>query len=120
MEDSLIKLHKKLDEFEIVDEILEYIDDIQDMIEENKYNKDKIIEIESKYSIETRFLLVFENSEKIGFQNNYKNPDLQVLVNLRDRLYLIAIYKILKEEGREIPKDIVTKNYSELLKLIEE
>ena len=117
-EDGLNVLYNKLEEYEITSDILEYINDVQKMIETNTYDKNKIIEIESKYSIETNFLMNFENSDKIGFEENYEDPAMQVLINLRDRLYIIAVYKILKETGKEIPKNIVTSNFFDLTRLL--
>lgn len=119
MEDSVKDLRKKLDEFEEADEVLEYIDDIEDMLENDMYDKDKIIEIETQYSIESKFLLGFENPEKIGFKNNYDDSDKQVLLNLKDRLYFIAVLKVLEEEEKEIPKNLLKLSYSELLSLID-
>lgn len=117
-EDGLNCLYNKIAEFGEAKEILQYIDDVQQMIDRNMYDKNKIIEIESKYSIETNFLMTFENSEKIGFDENYKDPAMQVLLNLRDRLYIIAVYKILKGSGQEIPPNIVTSNFHELAKML--
>lgn len=119
MQNSIDRLYEKLVEYEVAEEMLDYIDELDDLILENDYNKKKVIEIETKYSIETKFLLGFENSEKLGFDKNYEDPDLQVLVNLRDRLYLIAVLKILEEKGKEIPKDLLKKNFDELVELIE-
>lgn len=118
MQNRMKELYKELENHEEAKEVLKYIDSIQEMILQNDYNKDKIIEIEEEYSVETNFLLKFENSLKIGFDKNYDDPGLQVLINLRDRLYLIAVYKVLKEMGKEIPKDFVTRSYPELLILI--
>ncbi len=111
-------IHKKLDEFEVADEILEYIDDINDMLEQKVYNKDAVINIESKYSIESKFLLKFDNPNKVGFDNNYDDSDFQVLINLKNRLYYIAILKVLEEDGTEIPKNLFTRSTLELLELI--
>ncbi len=119
MQNRREELHKELKNHEEVKEILGDIDCIQELILQNGYNKEKIIEIENKYSVETNFLLKFDNSLKIGFDNNYDDPGLQVLINLRDRLYLIAVYKVLKEKGKEIPQGFVTKSYPELLTLIQ-
>lgn len=119
MQEAMKKLYEKIEEYEEADEILEYIDDIEDLIERKDYNKEKVIEIETQYSIETKFLLGFDNPEKFGFENNNEDPDLQVLVNLRDRLYLIAVLKILEEEGKEIPRDFAKRNYNQLYELIE-
>lgn len=119
-EESMQKLHKKLKEYEITKEVLEDINDIEIMIENGEYEKDTIIGIESKYSLETNFLMKFENSDNIGFDINYTDPTLQVLKNLRDRLYIIAVYRVLKEDGKEVTKKIMNMDYEELLELIEE
>ena len=118
MQENIKELHKLLEFYDIASDVLDDIEDVKLMILQSNYNKEKIIEIESKYSVETNFFIKFENSEKIGFKNNYEEPDLQILLNLRDRLYLIAIYKVLKADGREIPKDILTKDFSKLINLI--
>lgn len=119
MENSVDKLYEKLVEYEIAEEILDSIDELDDLIGENNYNKKKIIEIENKFSNETKFLLELGNSEQIGFEKNYEDSDMQVLINLRNRLYYIAVLKILKERGIEIPKDFMKKDFNELLELIE-
>ena len=99
-------------------EILQDANSVQEMILQNDYNKEKIIEIEDKYSVETNFLVKFDDSIKFGFEKNYDDAGLQVLINLRDRLYLIAVYKVLKEEKREIPQDFVKRSYPGLIDLI--
>lgn len=118
MQESVKELHKLLEFYDEARDVLDDIENIKQMILQSNYNKEKIVSIESKYSIETNFLMKFENSEKIGFKNNYEDADLQVLLNLRDRLYYIAIYKILKSQGRELPKEFLQKDYSELINLI--
>lgn len=119
MQDSINKLYEKLVEYEVAEEMLDYIDELDDLIEEEQYDKKKVIEIETKYSIETKFLLGFENSERFGFDKNYEAPSMQVLVNLRNRLYYIAVLKILEESGQEIPKGFAKNDFSGLIKLIE-
>ena len=111
MQSSMNKLYEKLVEYEVAEEMLDYIDEIDDLLADEDYNKKKVIEIENKYSIETKFLLGFENSENLGFKKNYEDPDKQVLENLRNRLYYIAVLKILEEEGREIPKDFLKNGF---------
>ena len=113
------KLYEKLVEYEVEVPMLDDIDEIDDLILEEKYNKKKVIEIETKYSIETKFLLGFENSNNLGFEKNYEDPDKQVLENLRTRLYYIAVLKILEEKGIEIPKDFLKKDFDELAMLLE-
>ena len=113
------ELYEKLVEYEVAEPMLDDIDEIDDLILEEKYNKKKVIEIETKYSIETKFLLGFENSNNLGFEKNYEDPDRQVLENLRTRLYYIAVLKILEEKGIEIPKDFLKKDFDELAMLLE-
>lgn len=113
------ELYEKLVEYEVAEPMLDDIDEIDDLILEEKYNKKKVIEIETKYSIETKFLLGFENSNNLGFEKNYEDPDKQVLENLRTRLYYIAVLKILEEKGIEIPKDFLKKDFDELAMLLE-
>ena len=112
------KLYERLVEYEIAEPMLDDIDEIDDLILEEKYSKKKVIEIETKYSIETKFLLGFENSNNLGFEKNYEDPDRQVLENLRTRLYYIAVLKILEEKGIEIPKDFLKKDFDELVMLV--
>lgn len=119
MQSAMDKLYEKLVEYKVAEEMLDSIDELDDLIVEKNYNKKKVIEIENKYSLETKFLLELENSEKIGFEKNYEDPDLQVLVNLRDRIYLIAVLKILEEAGKEIPKDFAKRDFKQLLELLE-
>ena len=118
MQNRIEELHDELENHNVDTRILKDIDCVREMIVRNIYDKDEVIRIEDKYSVETNFLLKFENSLKFGFDNNYDDPALQVLINLRDRLYLIAVYKVLKEQGKEIPQDIVTRSYPELLELL--
>ena len=113
------KLYEKLVEYEVAEPMLDDIDEIDDLLLEEGYNKKKVIEIESKYSIETKFLLGFENSNNLGFEKNYEEPSKQVLENLRTRLYYIAVLKILEEKGTEIPKDFLKKDFDELVSLLE-
>ena len=119
MQDSINKLYEKLVEYEVAEEMLDYIDELDDLIEEGIYDKKKIIEIETKYSIETKFLVGFENEDRKGFDKNYEEPSMQVLINLRDRLYYIAVLKILEESGMEVPKDFIKKDFFELAELID-
>ncbi len=113
------KLYEKLVEYEVAEPMLDDIDEIDDLILENDYNKKKVIEIETKYSIETKFLLGFENLNNLGFEKNYEEPSKQVLENLRTRLYYIAVLKILEEKEIEIPKDFLKKDFDELVMLLE-
>lgn len=121
-EDQMKKLYEIFENYEITSDILNDINKVQTMIEDNNYDKDFVINLESKYSVESMFLMDLEHSQKtnnIGFDDNYEDPDLQVLINLRDRLYIIGVYKILKEEGREITKEIIDGNFGDLVKLVD-
>ena len=118
MQDSINKLYEKLVEYEVAEEMLDYIDELDDLINGEEYDVKKVIEIETKYSIETKFLLGFENSERFGFDKNYEEPKTQVLLNLRNRLYYIAVLKILEEKGVEVPKDFAKREFSGLIDLI--
>lgn len=121
-EDQMKKLYEIFEKYEITSDILNDIDEVQTMIEDKNYNKDFVINLESKYSVESMFLMDLEHLQKtnnIGFDDNYEDPDLQVLINLRDRLYIIGVYKILKEEGREITKEIIDGNFGDLVKLVD-
>ena len=118
MLNEMDRLYEKLVEYKVAEEMLDYIDELDDLIAENNYNKKKVIEIENKYTLETKFLLELQNSEKIGFEKNYDDSDLQVLVNLRNRLYLIAVLKVLQECEREIPKDFAKMDFKQLLELL--
>lgn len=119
MQKDINRLYEKLVEYEVAEEMLDYIDELDDLIKAGEYDKKKVIEIETKYSIETKFLLGFDNLEKIGFDKNYEMPNIQVLENLRDRLYYIAVLKILEEKKKEVPKDFMNKDFLELINLIE-
>ena len=118
MQDSINKLYERLVEYEVAEEMLDYIDELDDLIKDEEYDKKKVMEIETKYSIETKFLLGFENEDRKGFDKNYEEPSMQVLINLRDRLYYIAVLKILEERGKEVPKDFVKRDFSGLIELI--
>ena len=116
MEDEL---YEKLVEYEVAEPMLDDIDELDDLLLEEDYNKKKVIEIETKHSIAPKFLLGCENSQNLGFEKNYEDPDKQVLENLRTRLYYIAVLKILEEKGIEIPKDFLKKGFDELVVLLE-
>ena len=119
MEEDIEKLYEALVEYEVAEEVLDYIDELDDLLADENYSKNKVIEIETKYSIETKFLLGFENSENLGFEKNYEDPDKQVLENLRNRLYYIAVLKVLEEKGMEVPKDLIKKEFADLVSLLE-
>ena len=119
MQEMVNKLYERLVEYEVAEEMLDYIDELDDLIEDEEYDKKKVMEIETKYSIETKFLLGFENEDRKGFDKNYEEPSMQVLINLRDRLYYIAVLKILEKSGKEVPKDFVKRDFLGLIELIE-
>ena len=113
------KLYEKLVEYEVAEPMLDCIDEIEDLILDEDYDKKKIIEIESQYSIETKFLMGFENKGNLVFEKNYEEPNKQVLENLKNRLYYIAVLKILEEEGKEVSKDFLNKGFDDILMLID-
>ena len=39
-------------------------------------------------------------------------------MNLRYRLYRIGVYKIMKEKGKEITKEIIQGNYIDLVEML--
>ena len=123
MEENLKRLYESFEKYDFCSDILNDINDVEMMIKDNNYDKERVIEIESKYSVETMFLMDLEHSQqtnKVGFEDNYEDADKQVLLNLKDRLYLIGVYKILKEKGREITKEIIDGRYEDLVKIIED
>lgn len=99
-------------------EILEDLNTVQDMIDNKFYNKDMVIELESKYSIEIAFFVNLERENGIILDEKCKDAELQVLMNLRYRLYRIGVYRILKEKGKEINKEIIKGNYNDLIELV--
>ncbi len=122
-EEEIKNLYETLEKYEIADSILKDITTIQTMIDNNNYNKNTVIEIESKYSVESMFLMDLEHSQKtnnLGFEDNYEDADLQVLINLRNRLYMICAYRVLKDQGKEITKEIIDGSFSDLIKIINE
>ena len=70
MQESVNKLYEKLVEYEVAEEMLDHIDELDEWIEEEEYDKKKVMEVETKYSIETKFLLGFENEDRNGFNKN--------------------------------------------------
>lgn len=111
----IFKNHKYVKDIE---EILKDINTLQDMIEHKFYDKDLVIELESKYSIEISFFVNLERENDIIFDENCEDAGLQVLMNLRYRLYRIGVYKILKEKGKEITKEIINGNYKDLVEMV--
>ena len=106
MNKDRLKILDLLKENSLTYEVIRYIEDVEKMINDDVYDKDKIIEIESKYAAETKILLNLNNNEELFFKSNYTEPEKQVLENLRERLFYIAIYKNLKRQGKEVPKEL--------------
>ena len=119
MENSKECLIEALKKYDDVSRVINDINTIQKMIDEEEYNKEKLIEMESRYSIDTRFLLNFSNKDNIGFEIDFQKPIHQLLINLQNRLYIIAVYRVIKMQGREIPKDIVTSDFEKLIEFLE-
>ena len=118
MEESRLNLKTELEKYDDIKCVMDDIEVVEEMLKFDSFDKEKVQEIESRYSIETRFLLEFENSDKIAFSINFETPILELLLNLQKRLYIIAVYKILKMQGKEVPNDIVTVDFSRLLEFI--
>lgn len=112
---EVFKNHKYVKEMK---DILKDINTVQDMIDNNFYDKDLIIELESRYSIEIAFFVDLERKNGIILDEKCENAGLQVLMNLRYRLYRIGVYRILKEDKKEITKEIIRGNYKDLLELV--
>lgn len=121
-EDGMQELYEKLNKFNLeIAEVISDINEVQEMISTNNIDLERFYEIAAKYPEETQILI---NMEKLFFANNtstnnyiysYQND----LLNLRHRLYRVAIYKILREEGISVTKEIVSKDYRVLINLIE-
>ena len=94
------------------------INTVQDMIDNKFYDKELVVELESKYSIEIAFFVNLERENNIILDENFEDAGLQVLMNLRYRLYRIGVYRILKEKGKEVTKEIIRGNYKDLLELL--
>lgn len=101
-----------------IKDIVEDINTVQDMIDNKFYGKEMVKELESKYSIEIAFFVNLERENDIILDEKCKDAGLQVLINLRYRLYRIGVYKILKEKGKEITKEILTGNYKDLIEML--
>lgn len=99
-------------------DIVEDINTVQDLIEHKFYDKELVIELESKYSIEIAFFVNLERENDIILNEKCEDAGLQVLMNLRYRLYRIGAYKIMKEKGKEITKEIIKGNYKDLVEML--
>ena len=99
-------------------DIVEDINTVQDLIEHKFYDKELVKELESKYSIEITFFVNLERENDIILNEKCEDAGLQVLMNLRYRLYRIGVYKIMKEKGKEITKEIIKGNYKDLIQML--
>lgn len=99
-------------------DIVEDINTVQDLIEHKFYDKELVVELESKYSIEIAFFVNLERENDIILNDKIEDAGLQVLMNLRYRLYRIGVYKIMKEKGKEITKEIIKGNYKDLVEML--
>lgn len=115
---ELIEIFKNHKYAKDMKEILKDLNTVQDMIDNKFYDKDLIIELESKYSIEIAFFVNLERENGIILDENCEDAGLQVLMNLRYRLFRIGVYRILKEKGIEVTKEIINGNYKDLLELV--
>ena len=112
---EIFKNHKYVKDIEY---ILEDINTVQDLIDNKFYDKELVKEIESRYSIEITFFVNLERENNIILNENCEDAGLQVLMNLRYRLYRIGVYKIMKEKGKEITKEIIKGNYMDLIEML--
>lgn len=115
---ELIEIFKSHKYAKDMKEILKDLNTVQDMIDNKFYDKDLIIELESKYSIEIAFFVNLERENGIILDENCEDSGLQVLMNFRYRLFRIGVYRILKEKGKEVTKEIINGNYKDLLELV--
>ena len=115
---ELIDCFKKYKYVKDMEDIIKDINTVQDMIENKYYDKELVVELESKYSIEIAFFVNLERENNIILDENFEDAGLQVLMNLRYRLYRIGVYRILKEKGKEVTKEIIRGNYKDLLELL--
>lgn len=115
---ELIEIFKNHKYAKDMKEILQDLNTVQDMIDNKFYNKDMVIELESKYSIEISFFVNLERENDIIINDKIEDAGLQVLMNLRYRLYRIGVYKIMKEKGKEITKEIIKGNYKDLVEML--
>lgn len=115
---ELIEIFKNHKYAKDMKEILQDLNTVQDMIDNKFYNKDMVIELESKYSIEIAFFVNLERENGIILDEKCEDAGMQVLMNLRYRLFRIGVYRILKDQGKEITKDIINGNYKDLIELV--
>ena len=115
---ELIKKKKNHKYVKDIEYILEDINTVQDLIDNKFYDKELVKEIESRYSIEITFFVNLERENNIILNQNCEDAGLQVLMNLRYRLYRIGVYKIMKEKGKEITKEIIQGNYIDLVEML--
>ncbi len=115
---ELIDCFKKYKYVKDMEDIIKDINTVQDMIDNKFYDKELVVELESKYSIEIAFFVNLERENNIILDENFEDAGLQVLMNLRYRLYRIGVYRILKEKGKEVTKEIIRGNYKDLLELL--
>lgn len=115
---ELLEIFKNNKQVKDIEYILEDINTVQDLIDNKFYDKELVKEIESRYSIEITFFVNLERENDIILNENCEDAGLQVLMNLRYRLYRIGVYKIMKERGKEITKDIIKGNYKDLIEML--
>lgn len=115
---ELLEIFKYNKQVKDIEYILEDINTVQDLIDNKFYDKELVKEIESRYSIEITFFVNLERENDIILNENCEDAGLQVLMNLRYRLYRIGVYKIMKERGKEITKDIIKGNYKDLIEML--
>lgn len=115
---ELIEIFKNHMYVKDMKDILEDINTVQDLIEHKFYDKELVRQLESKYSIEITFFVNLERENDIILNENCEDAGLQVLMNLRYRLYRIGVYKIMKENGKEITKEIIKGNYKDLVEML--
>lgn len=127
-EPKMKEVYDEIDKYKEEKEILEVIEDIdkvQNMInsycKNGTYDKEEEEKISNKYQEETTILNLLENALNlvINYNYNYVDRTLQMLRNLRHRLYRVAIMKVLKLQGKERKNpNVVSKDYNVLLGLI--
>lgn len=115
---ELIEIFKNHMYVKDMKDILEDINTVQDLIEHKFYDKELVRQLESKYSIEITFFVNLERENDIILNENCEDAGLQVLMNLRYRLYRIGVYKILKQKEKEITKEIIKGDYKDLIEML--
>lgn len=127
-ENGMKELYEEVKRYKDEKEILEVIidiDKVQNMINlycrTGQYDQEEAEKIEKKYLEETTFLISLEKLLNLVVSSNSKSNfdiNLQFLVNLRHRLYRIAVLKIMKLHRKEITNEVVSKNYNTLVRMI--